>query len=678
MDTKIEYKLRQLVAEYGDAVIEDDRRCAALMMDYCGPPSRFLNVLTMALKTGMPKDLARALGEERSQQVDGWTIRLEEEYGLTADMARWSAETWSFALSSHIKAVVHPKKPVISSPSPETASIKVPTAAVLRVAVTGPADYDSIVDAVAYAPAHSIINVYPGLYFGTLRLKKSVEIIGMGEPGEVVVASMGAVVCMEADNALVRGLAFRVRGIKSAAVECKQGRLVLENCEIECQGPELQNRAACIVVDGGSDPLVRRCRIRGGGSSGVLIRPHGRGQFEDCEVFGCDKSCVEIQRGGDPTFLHCQIHHSVNGSGIYVEQGGRGTFEDCEIYRNKQACVHIKDGGDPVIRRCSIHDSREESGICVSGRGLGTFEDCDVFGSKLHGVEVREGGDPKILRCRIHNSWSEGIYVHRDGHGTFEDCDLFGSGMSCVKIQKGGDPMMRRCKIHDSLEGGGICVSDNGRGKFEECDVFANYTSGVEAFGGGDPVLRRCRIYNCRGDGVYVHQEGRGAFEDCQVFRNEGVCVRVRGGGDPSMRRCLIHDSWNNAVCVDLDGRGTFEDCEIFRAKRSCVEVGEGGDPVVRRCNIHDSISSSGICVYENGRGTFEDCDVSKNHRDGIEVRAGGDPTMRRCKSHDSVHGSGLRVSSGGRGTFKDCDVFANPERDWNIAADSAVKRDPE
>ncbi|MBN2004767.1 MAG: hypothetical protein JXA21_15525 [Anaerolineae bacterium] len=109
-------KLRTLILEYGPAILEDTRRCRALLLDYCSSYPREVNVLIKALEEGIPASLrvltinsgmalavppALRLAQLAQQLVDMWMF---EE---TA--ARWAVETWALALDVIQPAEVLPQ-----------------------------------------------------------------------------------------------------------------------------------------------------------------------------------------------------------------------------------------------------------------------------------------------------------------------------------------------------------------------------------------------------------------------------------------------------------------------------------------------------------------------------------------------------------------------------------------
>ena len=58
-----------------------------------------------------------------------------------------------------------------------------------------------------------------------------------------------------------------------------KGRPLLEDCDIT------SDSLACVAINAGADPIIRRCRIHDGRASGVLVYRQGQGTLEDCDIF---------------------------------------------------------------------------------------------------------------------------------------------------------------------------------------------------------------------------------------------------------------------------------------------------------------------------------------------------------------------------------------------------------
>lgn len=91
--------LQQIVATYGREVLSDPRRCRALLMDFCGAYRGEINLLEIALRENVARDLAEAPeGVPQSLVVARLAQRLQDAYYLPAEAARWAVDTCLTAL----------------------------------------------------------------------------------------------------------------------------------------------------------------------------------------------------------------------------------------------------------------------------------------------------------------------------------------------------------------------------------------------------------------------------------------------------------------------------------------------------------------------------------------------------------------------------------------------------
>ncbi len=97
-------KLREIVAHYGEAIVDDPRRCRALLLDLCGEHRREIFVLTTAQEEQVPNDLLEMKARmPTSVLVAQLTRRLMDNRALTEDAARWAVASWALALGMEIE-----------------------------------------------------------------------------------------------------------------------------------------------------------------------------------------------------------------------------------------------------------------------------------------------------------------------------------------------------------------------------------------------------------------------------------------------------------------------------------------------------------------------------------------------------------------------------------------------
>lgn len=92
-------KLRDIIMRYGDSVLEDPRRCKALLMDYCGEYKGEINLIYLAVREKVPQEMRAASPYLPTGLLYGrLTKALQDAYFFTEDVARWAVETCAHAL----------------------------------------------------------------------------------------------------------------------------------------------------------------------------------------------------------------------------------------------------------------------------------------------------------------------------------------------------------------------------------------------------------------------------------------------------------------------------------------------------------------------------------------------------------------------------------------------------
>ena len=95
MNERVRRKLRDVIADMGQAAIDDPRRCRALLADFCPGAQREIRLLTEAQKAGVADQLARSNGAEPLAMLSGRLVHgLCDELAWREDMARWAVEAW--------------------------------------------------------------------------------------------------------------------------------------------------------------------------------------------------------------------------------------------------------------------------------------------------------------------------------------------------------------------------------------------------------------------------------------------------------------------------------------------------------------------------------------------------------------------------------------------------------
>lgn len=295
----------------------------------------------------------------------------------------------------------------------------------LVVGKDGQAKYTSIADAVKDAPVGGPIQVSPGVYTESLVIDREIEIIGEGNPGEVIIeVSDGSCLHLSADKALIRNVTFRGKtgpmGGEFNAVKISHGRAVLEDC-----------------------------RITGATGSGVVI----------------------VGTSAHPTLRRCVVEANTR-AGLFVTRGAQPTIESCRFEGN-QVGVHVSEKGNPVLRNCQIGGNRE-FGVFLFQQGESRIDEGSVIARNKIGVGIQEEGSYLILQnCTIQTNETSGLIVQKGGKAKLFDCTLLENGEFGVLLtDKGSNAILESCTIQKNVTG--VRVRNQAHGRIEECDLRNN------------------------------------------------------------------------------------------------------------------------------------------------------------------------------------------------------------
>lgn len=91
--------LCDLIARNGPSLVENQRRCEALLRDHCAEYRREVNVLVSALRDRVPRDILSSTSTTlRGVLLARLTERLQDDLALSEDAAKWAVESWALAI----------------------------------------------------------------------------------------------------------------------------------------------------------------------------------------------------------------------------------------------------------------------------------------------------------------------------------------------------------------------------------------------------------------------------------------------------------------------------------------------------------------------------------------------------------------------------------------------------
>ncbi len=410
---------------------------------------------------------------------------------------------------------------------------------VLTVAIGQPDCYRTIMDAISAASAGDVVSVRPGTYVESIVLERDITLCAAGPTGEVTIEHRdGPVIKLNADSAVVAGLAIVHHGDNSAAIEVPSGRLRLEECEVVAA-----SAAGLWVYDTG-EAVVRTSRFTNSKGAGLIFANGGRGQVADCRFEHVKAAAVVIRSGADPAISRCTFTN-LEASAVLVADDGRGSIEDCEIQSAGNPAIAVESNSRPALRRITI-TKPTGAGILVASGATPVFEDTTVVSPGAQGIVLADQAAPEIRRLSIQDPAGYGIHVLNDSAGSMSHCEVRGARPTAVHVTDSSTSfdaltvrgagaegvLVERGRLTitgSTVEGTGGTGIQVGDGAVVEIGASAirQCATGIEWQAGASGVVDGCEIANNRGDGIVVATRDEVSVRDCRLLANLGAGLRL-------------------------------------------------------------------------------------------------------------------------------------------------------
>ncbi|MFZ2961503.1 MAG: protein kinase [Candidatus Ozemobacteraceae bacterium] len=275
----------------------------------------------------------------------------------------------------------------------------------------GPGGFADLNEAIAKAPAGSVIKIKPGTYKGGISLDKKITFQGDGDRGSIIFEGGNPVLTLGGSVVVAN---ITIRGGANEGIRISGGSPTLKGCSVSGAGSAAgPDWPGAVTVMGGS-PAISGNTISYSKGMGVSVK------------------------GGSPKITG----NTISGIGVYgawFTSGASGTLDGNNISDCARSGVGIKAGSSPSIRSNKIRNNKE-NGILVYQDGGGNIENNEVSGNSWSGIMVQQSGKAgRIAGNTISGNSRHGIHVTDEGSkASVGDNTLSGNSGEPVHLEKGG------------------------------------------------------------------------------------------------------------------------------------------------------------------------------------------------------------------------------------------------
>ncbi|WP_030247090.1 right-handed parallel beta-helix repeat-containing protein [Streptomyces sp. NRRL S-350] len=348
-----------------------------------------------------------------------------------------------------------------------------------------------------------------------------------------------AVVIGERANPVVRGCVLRdARG--NGVCANGEGRGSIEDCEISATDKP------GIALEENSTTRVLRTTVRDV-SIGVYVSSAAEVLLEDCTVSATRSHGVVLAGGTDPLVRRCRTVRT-RGHGIHVTGRSRGRFHECEVAGAEAAGILVDESSSPALTRTAVSDSAG-AGVELVGESAAEFDRLEVRGATGAGVSVRDGANPLLRRLDVAEVHGHGVEVLREGRGRLESCVLSATGRAALRVADGGNTQVGGSTVRGTAPAAGpgttgavsgVEIGPGGVASLRDCDIAEWSGEGVLVEDGGELTMARARVHGNRRHGVLLGPGARAALTGCELTDNAGDGLRAESEEPVRITGCTV------------------------------------------------------------------------------------------------------------------------------------------
>jgi F-box protein 11 len=401
------------------------------------------------------------------------------------------------------------------------------TGQIIRVGKGGQGQCLSLKVALRQARSGTEIIMLPGTYRESVVVDKDVTIVGLGEPGQVVIdGAAGSAMVIQTPNASLRGLTLQSQG-PEPALRISHGTPQVEACVMRA-------RSTCVVLEGaGAAPVFLECTFLAEGLGGVHLGAGSQARIEGGRLLVFPGVGITVESGAQVAMQGVAVGPG-EGLGLKVRARGQATVDGC-LFSSESGGVEVEGDGRVQLSHCRLFDGRF-AGLLALERSQVVLESCDIGNHACSGVHVLAGANVVLRKCRLTGNGGFGVSIMDRGLATLEGCMVQGNGGTGLLIHHGATVQARACSFSEGKSLGVNCA-EGGQGVLDGCEISGNAGAGVQVEPGGSLLLVRCTLKEGRDTGLLLLDDSQVTLEECVVHRNaRGGIMLAKDAGDPILR----------------------------------------------------------------------------------------------------------------------------------------------
>ncbi|MFF3998013.1 right-handed parallel beta-helix repeat-containing protein [Streptomyces cyaneofuscatus] len=285
-------------------------------------------------------------------------------------------------------------------------------------------------------------------------------------------------------------------------------------------------------------------------STGVHLSSSGRTTLEDVRVTGASGNGIALAGGTDPVLRRCRVSR-VRGHGVVVTDRARGTFEDCWVDGAQGAALRVAGASSPALTGLTVRDC-EGAGLLLEEDAAPELDRLEVIGSSP-AVALLGGANPLLRRARLVEPAGDGIAASRDARGRVEDCEIVRPKGAGVRVASGSTLYLAGGGVSDTATSG-LIVEDGGNVTVRDFRVEISGEEGVVVAAGGELTANRTSVHAPKGHGFLLREGALASLSGCEANGGAQDGFRVESTAPVSLVNCTARENEGGGLVQTAPG----------------------------------------------------------------------------------------------------------------------------
>lgn len=205
--------------------------------------------------------------------------------------------------------------------------------------------------------------------------------------------------------------------LRGCTVRDARGNGVLANGEAQGSVEECDISSTdkpAVALEGNSTTRVLRTVVHDT-STGIQLASQARTELEDVRVTGTTGAGIVVSGGSDPVVRRCRTART-KSHGLLITDRSRGTYEDCWLDAAEASALRVSGHSSPVLVGLTVRDCATNA-VLLEDESAAELDRLDVTDAQGTGISIRTGANPLVRRARINAPGGHGVEIVKDGRG---------------------------------------------------------------------------------------------------------------------------------------------------------------------------------------------------------------------------------------------------------------------